>query len=256
MQELLDNENKVVYTLLQNHNCSTILAWSFYKKHFLYPTPDTNPTSVELAKLIKSHYVINKDANESTAKSLFREWFRKMWNPTTEYPASLRGDPKKNDNKGKVAARFELKVWAYFNTFMSPLRLIKVGITSLPGLPSHHLGLYCDNDEGLLLPTDSKYVWGDFHEVYCTDEQWNKYSLMHSSCFEVKTDKGMKKYILSGPLSLVNHHCKSILSLDIYNMVYNDDDKHVRYNKNQEIFVDYGKAYFDKQTSCVCCQKE
>ena len=254
MQELLDNENKVVYTLLQNHNCSTMLAWCFYKKHFLYPTPDTNPTSVELAEVIKSHYSLNEDANELTAKSAFRLWFRNKWNPTTEYPASLRGDPKKNDSKGKVAARFELKLWAYFNTFMSPLRVIRVGVTSLTGLPSHHLGVYCDYEAGLVLPTDSRHVWGDFHEVYCTDEQWEKYTLLHSSCYEVKTDKRIKKYILSGPLSLVNHHCKSVLSLDIYNIIYNGDDVQIKYNKNQEIFVDYGRAYFGKHTSCVCCK--
>ena len=255
------DECELIHLLLRRKKCcSIILAWSFFKKHFLYPTPDTNPLSLELKNYILQYNSTQvQNTRIKQPEYIFREWFRSKWDSHKDYPSGLRGNPSKNDHQGKLAYRFEKKIWSYFDTLTGPNRIIKADKTSLQNLPEHHLGLFAIYH--IKIPRDSAYIWGDFHEIHCSDAQWEQYSTVHSSCFELDTCKGKKRYILTGPLSLINHSCAfKNLTLDITTMLYlknhSKRKKTLSFTNNQEIFVNYGSSYFDNQYyKCVCCTK-
>lgn len=226
-----------------------ILAWVFFKKHFLLPDPDTNKLANDMCTyMYQEGYTVKSILDKNTAKVKFVNWIRSKWRPTKFYPFAVRARPHFRSSKGRLALVFENKLWNLYDSLFGPNRKIKAGKTTLRGIGGQ-LGLFCACDK--LEVKDIVYIWGDLHQVNCTDEEWKFYNQHYSSCFELDSLGIPKRFLYTGPASLSNHHCEeSHLSIASNGRLTSHGKK--KFKNGEEIFIHYGDHYFVNK-KCVCC---
>lgn len=186
------------------------IYWEWFRHRFLLPSPEENSTTQELLKHMTSGGHGGKERlTDSAAKKLFLEFIHKKWRPKVDYPKPCRAKAHHKDSRAsRMAENLEAKLYDYYDSLLGPDRVIRARKSALPGLEDQ-LGLFCVREMKLYANgKDLKFLWGDAHIFNGTDEQWNKFSKLHSSCFDMTESNMRKRYILSGPLSLCNHNCK------------------------------------------------
>lgn len=251
LPEYIKQDEQVVGVMLRKqHIAPSAAAWTFFKKHFLLPCLDSNNLAQEICMYMHTcGYTKDCSMPDGDAKQAFVAWVRNMWKPTKYYPSAVRAQPNSRDNKGRHALNFENKLWDFFDSLLGPKRKLKVSPTTLSGIEGH-LGLFSAT-ANLRIPRDIAYIWGDVHQVNCTDEQWEKYARSHTSCFEIPCEGIPKRFLFSGPVSLANHHCiNSYVSIGSGgSLIAHGTNK---FQLDEEIFLHYGEEYFHN-TKCVCC---
>lgn len=250
-------DHAVVYEMHKNgHVSGKALMWIFFKQHFLLPTPTSNSNTQQLQQYMQQNGCTTKTKlADKEVKKHFINWIRAHWIPSIAYPKPMRGTPNNRGTRAqRLAVEFESKLYAYYKSLLGPDRALDVATTTL-SLPNH-LGLFCARTLKIHHNTskDLAILWGDVHQVNCTDSQWENYKRAYSSCFEVPVEEKpiRKRFLLTGPVSLANHHCEEGM------MVLRSGGKlrvvcGKKYEKNSEIFVHYGESYF-KDEKCVCCK--
>lgn len=247
---------EVIYTMqTRGHISAKPSSWLFFKEHFLFPTPKENGNT----QALQQHMIDNGHGNQKRlpkkeAKKVFLQWIRKRWIPTIAYPNAMRANPNSHGNrKERQAVEFESKLFAYYCELLGPDKIVEADKSTLS--LGNQLGLFAA--KGLVIyagSKDTKSLWFNLHQVNCTDDEWFVYQQSYSSCFALgENEKFRKRYVLTGPLSLANHHCdKGFITFKSCEKIGISGKG--KYKKGEEIFMYYGEDYFENK-NCVCCNK-